>query len=67
VIVLEKWEYRTIKVEAKGMMGGILEIDHFNNELNTLGELGWELVSCFSTAQADGQSREIISVFKRRK
>ena len=67
MIVLEKWEYRTIKVEAKGMMGGILEVDNFDNELNILGELGWELVSCFSTAQAYGQSREIVSVFKRRK
>nr|MBK5234858.1 DUF4177 domain-containing protein [Clostridium sp.] len=64
---MEKWEYRTVKVEVKGMMGGIVEVDHFDNELNKLGEFGWKLVSCFATAQAYGASREIISVFKRRK
>lgn len=62
---MDKWEYKSIKSEAKGMMGGILKIDNFDNRLNELGELGWELVSCFATAQAYGQSREIISVFKR--
>ena len=64
---MDKWEYKSIKSDAKGMMGGILEISNFDNRLNDLGEQGWELVSCFSTAQAYGQSREIISVFKRRK
>ena len=67
VDVLEKWEYTSIKVEAKGFMGGILDISHFDNELNNFGEQGWELVSCFSTAQDGGKSREIVAVFKRRK
>ncbi|MEK6265848.1 MAG: DUF4177 domain-containing protein [Clostridium sp.] len=31
-----------------------------------LGEKGWELVSSFSTNREGGQSREIISVFKRK-
>jgi len=67
VVVLEKWEYISIKVETKGLMGGILDVSHFDNELNNFGEQGWELVSCFSTAQDGGKSREIVAVFKRRK
>lgn len=65
--ILEKWEYKTIKVEPKGMMGGILDIEGFDYELNKLGEQGWELVSCFSTNASNGYSREAIAVFKRRK
>lgn len=64
---MEKWEYKTIKVEPRGMMGGILEIEEFDYELNKLGERGWELVSCFSTNASNGYSREAIAVFKRRK
>lgn len=64
---MEKWEYKSIKVEPKGMMGGILEIENFDYELNKLGEQGWELVSCFSTNAGQGYSREAIAVFKRSK
>ena len=67
MVVLEKWEYISIKVEAKGMTGGIPEVEDFDNELNKCGEEGWELVSCLPTAQVYGQSGEIIAVFKRRK
>jgi hypothetical protein len=38
VVFLEKWEYTSVKVEAKGFMGGILDISHFDNELNNFGE-----------------------------
>ncbi|MCJ7689008.1 MAG: DUF4177 domain-containing protein [Clostridiaceae bacterium] len=65
--VLEKWEYTSLKVESKGFLGGVLDISHFDNELNNFGEQGWELVSCFSTTQDDGKCREIVAVFKRRK
>lgn len=64
---MEKWEYQTIKIALKGFTGGILNTSDFNNELNDLGEEGWELVSCFSTNAAQGYSREAIAVFKRRK
>lgn len=64
---MEKWEYTSIKVETKGFMGGILETGSFDHQLNRLGEEGWELVSCFTTSQGQGYSREAIAVFKRRK
>lgn len=64
---MEKWEYVSIKVETKGFIGGILEIEDFDYQLNKLGEEGWELVSCFSTNAGQGTSREVIAVFKRKK
>ncbi|NMB08180.1 MAG: DUF4177 domain-containing protein [Tissierellia bacterium] len=64
---MEKWEYTSFKVETKGFAGGILEIENYNSKLNELGAQGWELVSCISTNAGYGTTREIISVFKRRK
>ena len=64
---MEKWEYTSFKVETKGFAGGILDIENYNSKLNELGEQGWELVSCISTNAGYGATREIISVFKRRK
>jgi len=64
---MEKWEYTSIKFETKGVLGGILEEKPFENELNRLGEQGWELVACFPTAEAYGRSREVVAVFKRRR
>ncbi|MEW9094623.1 MAG: DUF4177 domain-containing protein [Clostridiaceae bacterium] len=64
---MDKWEYTSIKVETKGLLGGILEIEDFNFKLNELGEQGWELVSCIPTNQDNGKTREVSAVFKRRK
>lgn len=63
--VLQKWEYKTIKIQLKGFQGGILEVEDFDYELNKLGSQGWELVSSFSTNAAQGYGREAIAVFKR--
>jgi hypothetical protein len=63
---VERWEYKSIKVETKGFMGGILDTQEFDGELNRLGYEGWELVSCFDTNASQGMSREVIAVFKRR-
>ena len=62
-----RWEYKTIKFGLKGFVGGILEIEDFDYELNKLGEQGWELVSCFTSNAGQGYSRDVIAVFKRKK
>jgi len=64
---LERWEYKTVKFELKGFIGGILDTEAFDYELNKLGEQGWELVSCFTSNAGQGYSRDAIAVFKRRK
>ncbi len=65
--VFEKWEYRTLKFKTGGFMGGKIDEEEFQEELNRHGEEGWELVSCFDTSQSSGSSRDIVVVFKRRK
>jgi len=64
---LDRWEYKTIKFELKGFLGGVLETEDFDYEINKFGDQGWELVSCFTTNAANGYSRDAIAVFKRRK
>jgi hypothetical protein len=64
---MEKWEYRTIKYKTGGFLGGKVNEGEFEESLNGFGEEGWELVSCFDTSVYQGQSRDIIVVFKRRK
>lgn len=63
---MERWQYQTVQFEAKGFMGGIIDLDAFQGELNALGSEGWELVSCFDTNMSQGQSRYVIAVFKRK-
>ncbi len=63
---MDRWEYQTIRFEVKGVMGGILDIDAFQEELNQMGQEGWELVTCFDTNMSQGQSRYVIAVFKRK-
>jgi hypothetical protein len=65
--IMERWEYKSIKFETEGFLGGILDIKNFDSEINKLGEKGWELISCFTTNQSNGFSREAIAVFKRKK
>jgi hypothetical protein len=63
---MDKFEYKTLKFETKGFSGGVLDIEQFDKELNNMGEMGWELISCFDTNLLQGGSRLVIAVFKRR-
>ena len=62
---MQKWEYRTIKVDTKGILGGILDTTAFDGVLNQLGADGWELIAAFDTNQSYGASREAIATLKR--
>ncbi|WP_127567697.1 DUF4177 domain-containing protein [Paenibacillus xylaniclasticus] len=64
---MEQWEYKTIKLKTGGFLGGKVNEELLEQELNNYGFEGWELVSCFDTSSYQGQSREVIIVFKRRK
>jgi hypothetical protein len=61
------WEYKTLEFGTTGWVGGLLDINIFNESLNNVGKDGWELVNCFDTNQAQGASRKVIAVFKRQK
>ena len=64
--MMERWEYKTVKMEAKGLMGGVVDTDEFSALLNQLGTHGWDLVSVFDTNMVNGTTREMVAVFKRR-
>ena len=63
---MEKFEYRTLFTDAKGVLGGKVDPGAFQNELNEYGLQGWELVSTVAAAQSYGSTRWIISIFKRK-
>jgi hypothetical protein len=60
-----KWEYKTLKFGTKGIFGGKVDESALDKALNEIGRQGWELVSMLATSQAQGQSRDLIAVFKR--
>jgi len=46
-------------------MGGNLDSNAFSQRLNDRGEEGWELVSIFDTHLHNGNTRDVVAVFKR--
>jgi hypothetical protein len=62
------FEYLTVKfATASFFSGGKLDGEGFNAKLNELGRQGWELVSCFDTSMAYGQTRDVVAVLKRQR
>jgi hypothetical protein len=59
------WEYKTVQLKAKGVMGGLIDQEEFEASLNELGARGWELVNVFDTNYGYGTTRLIVAVFKR--
>lgn len=62
---MQKWEYKTVKIETKGFLGGIVDTNVLDALLNQYGQQGWNLMSVFDTNSYQGASREIVVVFKR--
>lgn len=58
-----KWEYHIIKLDAHNY--GEFNDVTLNNQINGLGQKGWELVSGFSTNKLEGASRHVVLIFKR--
>ena len=67
-VKMTQWEYKTLEFDTKGFwVGGIVDSNQINEQLNKAGMEGWELVSMVTTNQYQGASRKIIAVFKRKK
>lgn len=64
---MKRYEYETVVTDAKGAMGGKVDIEDFDNMLNGMGSQGWELVQSIPSAQTQGGTRYILSTFKREK
>lgn len=63
------WEYHVLKLktELKFFSGTEFDTAPLLNELNRLGAEGWELVSIFDIEQANGGSKFVNAVLKRRR
>ncbi len=64
---MEKFEYKVITFDTKGIFGGNVETVQIENQLNLFGNDGWEMVSCTSTNQSYGASKSLVCIFKRKK
>ncbi|MDB4662189.1 DUF4177 domain-containing protein [Verrucomicrobiales bacterium] len=64
---MQPYEYRIIKFDGKGMLGGILDLPDVESEFNQMGESGWELVPMLDTNDAYGSTKWVVATFKRAK
>jgi len=62
-----KWEYRTIKLNARGLFGGKTDEAKLDAMMNELGGQGWELAVAFGTNEVLGNTRDVVVIFKRQK
>ena len=62
---MTQWEYWTLKVDTKGLLGGKVDEGGLDRMLNEAGGEGWELVTALDTSQANGSTRHILFTFKR--
>ncbi len=60
-----QWEYKTLKLETTGFVGGILDEKKLEAMMNQLGAEGWELVAAFDTNMSQGATRYAVTLFKR--
>ena len=60
-----KWEYKTLKLKAKGFMGGKVDEEQLDAMMNELGRNGWELTAAFDTNEGYGNTRDVVVLFKR--
>jgi len=60
------WEYKTIQYNKRNFFGGALKMDtgEFTDQLNKLGNDGWELVNVCPNP-VGWQMQGVIMVFKR--
>jgi len=64
---MQKYEYQTKVINAKGLMGGKVDIEEFDNALNEMGSQGWRLVESTASNISFGETRYIICTFMREK
>ena len=60
-----RWQYKTIKLATKGLLGGKFDESELDEQMNELGRQEWELVGAFDTNQGSGESRDIVIIFKK--
>lgn len=64
---MQKWEYATLRISAKGFFsgGGEIDTDALGSALTRAGSEGWEVCGVVETNKFDGQTRDVIVMMKR--
>ena len=62
---MTRWQYKTMKLATKGILGGKFDETRLDAFMNDLGVQGWELVAAFDTNQVYGETRDVVVIFKR--
>ena len=61
-----QWEYLSHTITPEGLfITGAVDTIRLNAVLNAYGAQGWELVSSFTTAYAEGGTHHVVLIFKR--
>jgi hypothetical protein len=59
------WEYKTTRLDFRGFLGPNPEAGTFDEELNTWGSEGWELVSTVPIPARPAGVSAVMLIFKR--
>ena len=59
------WEYKVLTFGATGVLGGKIDPQGIEKELNTLGGQGWEVANATDTSWSGGGSRTFVVLLKR--
>ena len=69
---MKRWEYHLLKIPVHYSNGrgvttihGRMDDASIAKQMQMLGAQGWELVSSFDRSEHQGQSCEVIMIFKR--
>lgn len=62
---VQKWEYRTVKLEAEGWFDRQVNFELLDSKLNGIGEEGWELVSVIYVINSGSFTNCVIAFLKR--
>ena len=60
---IEKWEYRTVKLDAEGWLDRQFNFALLDEKLNSMGEEGWELVGVVHVVSSS--TNAVIAFLKR--
>jgi Domain of unknown function (DUF4177) len=60
-----RWEYKTIRIKAKGFLGGKIDEAQLDDMMNDLGRDGWELAAALDTTKYQGATQDVVVIFKK--
>ena len=63
--MITRWEYKTVRIDPSGFVGGNLDVQDLDAKLNSMGHDGWELGSTIETNWGEGATRYVYLLFKR--